>query len=220
MPQVTSVGPQSQPKLHGSLRIQLRPWTFLLTFGDLGKDRIEGHFNVVAAGLEGAFHIELPRPVHVVGPAHLAAVHPHRGQGVEPVAAQQHALAAQHGRRHLEIAAINPAGRANPLHGCLLVAVERVGDPAGSEQVGVDAARHPGWNRGGVTRLGHAPGAVETEAMHGGMSPLMGPFDAQIPRIIVTGGRNSTAIWKPRRPLTQPHGGAGGPRPTCPSVIG
>jgi len=111
-------------------------------------------------------HVRGPGPEHVGGLDHRLAVDPHRRQGVEALAAQEHALVGEQRIVDLELAAVGPVGLADPVAGRLVIAPVQVAQAAGGEQVQVHAARHGGGKFLLVGFTVDAPFAAEIEIPH------------------------------------------------------
>ena len=118
---------------------------FLVT--DDGEHGIELDLDLVGAGPQVLLDVELVRAEHVVGLGDGDVVHPDGGQCVQTFATKQDMLTRQQVRRDVERSAVDPVRFAYPLHGSLVVPVERVGNLAGGHQVGVDRAGHGGRDR-------------------------------------------------------------------------
>jgi hypothetical protein len=181
MPLVATSTPQSQPKFDVGVVVdvrQLAPVQGGQALGG-GDGRVEGDDELVRARSEQVPDGEPVRAVLVGGGRDDDAVELDRGEGVEALGDEVVACLVRRGP--LERAAVAPDGVADPLGGGLAVAVERVGDPAGPQQVGVHAAGDLRLDRFAVLRRllgpGHrleGPRAVQGGPLHCVSSSLRG----------------------------------------------
>ena len=133
---------------------------------DVRGGRGEVYFDLVSAHLEPLFDVELPGAKHVGGAGDLATVDADSGQRVEPLAAQENAVASQQRTGDGKGARVGPAGATDPLGGELLIAVERICDLFRLEQSVVDVAGNGGRNSFGCIGLAELPAAVEGLCLH------------------------------------------------------
>ena len=148
MPLVATSMPQSQPKLQAILRSSLYGWWFACGRGPCSMDRAARSAPVrrirrrwCSGRAAGAVDVETVAAVLVLGAADNHTVDLDGGDGVEAVRPPDRA-----GRRRRRPSrsrlSISPGGVADPLLIGLVGPVERVGDQAGGEQVGVHASGH------------------------------------------------------------------------------
>ena len=104
--------------------------------------RVEEHRDLVLARSKPAGHVPAPGSEHVVGAAQPLPVETDIGQRVQAVEDEGEVVLGCHSGVDAEAAAVLPVRLGDPLDPQLLVADERIGDPARGHQVGVDAARN------------------------------------------------------------------------------
>ncbi len=133
---------------------------------DHGIRRAEADADPVLPLRQAPSHVELPATEHVVGAADDAVVEPDFGDGVEPVALQQDPVRRQELRVRREGARVDPVGLADPLQPGLVVAVERVLEGAGREQVGMNAPGHARGDLSAAVPTGQGPVAAQVHDTH------------------------------------------------------
>ena len=147
MPQLGKQGPQSQSKLQGSLRTQARPLIHFAGSRSLSfslkqvKGDSKVNFDQIVTGPQERLHIKFPKPEHVVGLANFPTIDLNSDQRVQAFAAEQHAIILQHFFRHVEGSLVNPVAFAHPLHRFFVVAIKRIGDFFGRQQVRMHTTR-------------------------------------------------------------------------------
>ena len=118
---------------------------------------------MVRPHFEEVVDLELPSPEHVVCLGNFPIIEAEGGERVEPRAAKQNRLVLEKFRRDLEVALVGPILLADPLDSQLVVPEKWIFDFSGSQQVGVDAARHGGGNPLTLARFRHRPFSPEIE---------------------------------------------------------
>lgn len=93
-------------------------------------------------------------------------VHPHRGEGVKPLAPQKHPVMRQIGGRHFKRAPVSPVRFADPLNCPLVVAIERIGNPARRQQIGMDTAGNFRGQPFVATGECDLPLSIETQSLY------------------------------------------------------
>ena len=149
MPQLGKTGPQSHPKLHGSLRTQARPfgscsrsihtWAAVLLCSSItGK----GESNRISISFSPGFNTGFTSNSQVrnilSALANLLAVDLDGGQSIQSFALQENAVVFQDFLRHIESALVDPIAFANPLDGVFVVAIKRIGDFSRRQQIRMD----------------------------------------------------------------------------------
>src|SRR5690606_6867294 len=118
-------------------------------FANVVHGAAEADNEFVAAGAEAGLHVPAVGDEHVVGRGDLFAVEKNGGDGVEAVGAELDAVLAEEGGGGGELGAVFPVALLDPLQVEFVDAVKRVGDFAGGEQVGVNAAGDGGGEQSG-----------------------------------------------------------------------
>ncbi len=107
-----------------------------------GDRRAKDHAQLIRSGLQRRFGVHAPGAKHVVGGQQRLAVQLHLRVGVEAVEDQFDVLARQRGGIHLKSSAVFPVGEPDPLQPRFVVAIERIGNQLGLQQVGLDYTWH------------------------------------------------------------------------------
>ena len=158
--------------------------------------RTEGHPNVVLADPKLPLDVDLPRPVHVVRLEDNRPIHLDRGQRIE-------SLAAQHSNGFLEKRGIddeasfeNPVAPPHPVDSLFVVAIPRIRNASGRQQIHVNAARHPRLHRIGAPSFTQVPISIQA-SLHFVQTPA-------VPTNIVPPRRSDTRVWIPDRKNVPP----------------
>ena len=139
---------------------------FRVAFLHVRQHRFKRNFNGVRPSLEHWLGIKFPRPKHVVRARQFLAVDSHRGQRVQTFAPQKHPVMRQIGGGHFKRAPISPVRLADPLNRLLIVAIERIGNPARGEQIGVNATGNFCGQSFVAAGGRDLPRAVEAQGLH------------------------------------------------------
>ena len=123
--------------------------------------------NVIFSDLQHGFYVKFIGSVHIFGRSNHRAVDGDGGQGVQPVAAQQHRVALQQVCRNGEIPAVDEVIVHDLQRFVFIVPVERILDLTGGEQVVINRAGDGGADAGesAAGDIQH-PGTVEGECFH------------------------------------------------------
>jgi hypothetical protein len=122
-----------------------------------GERRAEAHLEHVPAGAQPPGDVHRPAAEHVGRREDFFAVEQHGGIGVEPVEHQLVVRPREIVRADGERGAVLPVLPLDPLQPALVVAVERIGDDAVREEVGVHRAGDGGRQPERVARAPELP---------------------------------------------------------------